>query len=317
MFKEAKVMFIYTESSLHCGSGTSLGVIDLPIQREKYTDYPVCQASGIKGVVREWFEMYDDYKNNKDKFKDKVRCTFGPDFSRDEGDAHAGAATFTDGRLLLFPVRSLNGVFAYTTSCFALNRLKRDLEMAGVKVEWSVPVESDDKIFGVQDSKIKDRIKDSNSKVVLEEYAFDFHADESVKAIAEWIAVNAIPKGDEYDFWKNKVKTDLLILPENAFRDFVKLSTEVQARIQIDNKTKTVKSGALFYEEALSSDSLLYSVILAHDPACDTKERPDGLKTSTDVMTFLSGIDKERLQFGGDATIGKGIVNINFLNGGA
>ena len=52
MFKNAKVMFIYTETSLHCGSGTSLGVIDLPIQREKYTDYPVCQASGIKGVVQ-------------------------------------------------------------------------------------------------------------------------------------------------------------------------------------------------------------------------------------------------------------------------
>jgi len=310
MFKEAKVMFIYTESSLHCGSGTSLGVIDLPIQREKYTDYPVCQVSGIKGVVREWFEV----NKNGNGDNEKIKYTFGPDFGRGDSDAHAGAATFTDGRLLLFPVRSLNGVFAYTTSRFALSRLKRDLEMAKVPdVNWTIPAESEDKIIGIQESKIKD----SNSKVVLEEYAFDFQADESVKAIAEWIAVNAIPKGDEYDFWKNKVKTDLLILPENAFRDFVKLSTEVQARIQIDNKTKTVKSenGALFYEEALSSDSLLYSVILAHDPACDTKERPDGLKTSTDVMTFLSGIDKERLQFGGDATIGKGIVNINFLNG--
>ena len=256
--------------------------------------------------------MRDDYKNDKDKFKDKVRCTFGPDFSRDEGDAHAGAATFTDGRLLLFPVRSLNGVFAYTTSRFALSRLKRDLEMAKVQgVTWTVPAESDDKIVGVQDSKIKD----SNNKVVLEEYTFDFQADESVKAIAEWIADNAIPQGSEYEFWRKKVKDDLLILPENAFRDFVKLSTEVQARIMIDNEKKVVKQGALFYEEALSSDSLLYSVILAHDPACDTEKRPDGLKTSTDVMTFLSGIDKERLQFGGDATIGKGIVNINFLNG--
>lgn len=307
MFKEAKVMFIYTESSLHCGSGTSLAVIDLPIQREKYTDYPVCQASGIKGVVREWFEFKYGEKD------EKVLKTFGPDFGSKEkdSDAYAGAATFTDGRLLLFPVRSLNGVFAYTTSCFALSRLKRDLEMAGVKVDWTIPAESDDKIIGVQESKIKD----SNNKVVLEEYTFDFQADNNVKAIAEWIAGNAIPQGDEYKFWKDKVKTDLLILPENAFRDFVKLSTEVQARIQIDNKTKTAKSGALFYEEALSSDSLLYSVILAHDPACDTKERPDGLKTSTDVMTFLSGIDKERLQFGGDATIGKGIVNVNFLNG--
>lgn len=306
MFKEARVMFIYTETSLHCGSGTSLGVIDLPIQREKYTDYPVCQASGIKGVVREWFD-------NKYGEKDlKIKYTFGPDFGRGDSDAHAGAATFTDGRLLLFPVRSLNGVFAYTTSRFVLSRLKRDLEMAGEKVDWTVPVESGDKIFGVQDSKIKEK---DNNKVVLEEYTFDFQADDSITAIVKWIAANAIPKGTEYEFWRNKVKTDLLILPENAFRDFVKLSTEVQARIQIDNTTKTVKSGALFYEEALPSDSLLYSVIMAHDPACDKANRPTELQDHKDVMKFVSEINTNRLQFGGDATIGKGIVNVNFLNG--
>lgn len=306
MFKEARVMFIYTETSLHCGSGTSLGVIDLPIQREKYTDYPVCQASGIKGVVREWFD-------NKYGEKDlKIKYTFGPDFGRGDSDAHAGAATFTDGRLLLFPVRSLNGVFAYTTSRFVLSRLKRDLEMAGEKVDWTVPVESGDKIFGVQDSKIEEK---DNNKVVLEEYTFDFQADDSITAIVKWIAANAIPKGTEYEFWRNKVKTDLLILPENAFRDFVKLSTEVQARIQIDNTTKTVKSGALFYEEALPSDSLLYSVIMAHDPACDKANRPTELQDHKDVMKFVSEINTNRLQFGGDATIGKGIVNVNFLNG--
>lgn len=309
MFKNAKVMFLYTESSLHCGSGTSLGVIDLPIQREKYTDYPVCQASGVKGVVREWFES----NKNGNGDSDKIKYTFGPDFNRGDSDALAGAATFTDARLLLFPVRSLNGVFAYTTSRFALSRLKRDLEMAGVKVDWAVPVESGDKIIGVAGSKIAV----SNNKVVLEEYTFDFEPDNGVKAIAEWVAANTIPKNAEYDFWRDKVKRDLLILPEDAFRDFLRLSTEVQARIQIDNEKKTVKRGALFYEEALPSDSLLYSVVLAHDPACDEKGRPEGLKTSNEVMTFLSTINGQRLQFGGDATIGKGIVNVNFLNGGA
>jgi len=302
MFKKASLMFLYAESSLHCGSGSSLGVVDLPIQREKYTDYPICQASGVKGVVREWFEMNEDYKNDIDKV---VKYAFGPEFSRGDSDAYAGAATFTDARLLLFPVRSLNGVFAYTTSRFALNRLKRDLQMAGFESNWIIPAETDDKIIGVSESKIKD----GNNKVVLEEYTFDFRADDSVKAIAEWIAANAVPKGSEYDFWRNKVKTDLLILPENAFRDFVKLSTEVQARIRINNETKTVDKHALFYEEALPCDTLLYSVVMAHDAANATFK-------AEDIMRFLNGIDGKRLQFGGDATIGKGIVNINFLQGG-
>jgi len=54
---------------------------------------------------------------------------------------------------------------------------------------------------------------------------------------------------------------------------------------------------------------------MAHDPACDSDKRPEKLKTQSEVMAFLSEMNANRLQFGGDATIGKGIVNVNFLNG--
>lgn len=302
MFKEAKVMFIYTETSLHAGSGTSLGVIDLPIQREKYTDYPVLQASGIKGAVRDWF---DTNETNK---REKIDLIFGPEFTGSE--AHAGAATFTDGRLLLFPIRSLKGVFAYATSCFALNRLKRDLNMAKIKIDWNVPSEPEDNQFiGIQGSSLFE-----DGKVVLEEYTFNFVDNEDVKTIAEWLSQNAFPEDTEYNFWKEKVKKDLVILPENAFKDFVKLSTEIQARIKINNETKTVVSGALFYEEALTPDTLLYSVVMANDPFKDNK--PDDLKDAKGVVGFISQLNGNMTQFGGDTTIGKGIVNIRFLDGG-
>src|SRR3989338_10220954 len=175
MFKKARVMFIYTETSLHAGSGTSLGVIDLPIQREKYTDYPVLQASGIKGAVRDWIET-----NNKNE-EQKISLIFGPDTIGGGGEAFTGAATFTDGRLLLFPVRSMKGVFAYTTSCFALNRLKRDLTMAKVaNAVWKVPTEPQgDQVFGVQVNSLCE-----DGKVLLEEYTFDFQNNSDVKAIA-------------------------------------------------------------------------------------------------------------------------------------
>lgn len=311
MFKNAKIMFMYTETSLHCGSGSSLGVVDLPIQREKYTDYPVCQASGIKGAVREWFEM-----TQQDNSQKKIFWTFGPDFERGDGDAFAGAATFTDGRLLLFPIRSLNGVFAYVTSRFALSRFKRDAQMAGAKeIIWGIPSESVHTVLGTKDSGV---VIKTQKKIVLEEYTYDFEENNDVIEIAEWIAANAIPNGQEYDdYWRQKVKTDLVILPDEVFRDFVKQSTEVQARIRINNETKTVDKRALFYEEALPPDSLLYSVVMAHDPATDKSKRPQDLQHSQDVMNFLCGLDGKRLQLGGDVTIGKGMVNLRFLNGGA
>lgn len=307
MFKEASLMFIYTETSLHAGSGTSLGVIDLPIQREKYTDYPVLQASGIKGAVRDWFETNNDVKNQK------IDLIFGPDTIGGGGEAFTGAATFTDGRLLLFPVRSMKGVFAYTTSCFALNRLKRDLTMAKVaNVNWNIPQEpQNNQVLGIQGSGLCE-----DGKVLLEEYAFDFQEDTNVNDIAEWLSQNAFPNGTEYQFWKEKIKTDLIILPEDAFKDFVKLSTEVQARIKINNDTKTAASGALFYEETLTPDTLLYSVVMANDPFKDEQNRPVDLKNAKEIMSFISNLNGNRAQFGGDTTIGRGIVNIKFLNGG-
>ena len=54
MFREAKVMFMYTETSLHCGSGSSLGVVDLPIQRKNIPIFPFAKhllSKACKGMV--------------------------------------------------------------------------------------------------------------------------------------------------------------------------------------------------------------------------------------------------------------------------
>lgn len=302
MFKEATLMFLYTETSLHAGSGTSLGVVDLPIQREKYTDLPVIQASGLKGAVREWFEF--KFTGNADNRK--IELAFGPDKIGSEESGFAAAVTFTDARILLFPVRSLKGIFAYCTSPTVLERFRRDAQIAGVALDWTVPTpENDQTVLGVQSGSDVP----AGDQVLLEEYAFGFRGSEQVTAIANWLSQHAVPAGLEYAFWKSKITKSLLVLPDNAFRDFVKLSTEVQARIKIDNDKRTVVKGGLFYEEALLPDSLLYSVVLAHDPVKDNRAE---LADAEAVLTFLRGIDGQRLQLGGDATIGRGIVSVRF-----
>jgi|DewCreStandDraft_5_1066085.scaffolds.fasta_scaffold00615_18 CRISPR-associated protein Cmr4 len=304
MFKKSALMFLYTETSLHAGSGTSLGVVDLPIQREKYTDFPVIQASGIKGAVREWFEF--EFTDNGSKRK--IELAFGPDKIGSEESGFAAAVTFTDARILLFPVRSLKGIFAYCTSPTVLERFRRDAQVARVTLSWTTPTPPDDQtVLGVQTG--CDVAADH--QVLLEEYTFGFQANADVIKIAEWLSQSAFPNASEYQFWRDKVKKSLLVLPDNAFRDFVKLSTEVQARIKIDNTTRTVdkKTGGLFYEEALLPDSLLYSVVLAHDPVKDDRA---ALADADAVLGFLREIDGKRLQLGGDATIGRGIVSVRF-----
>ena len=52
MFDAAECMFLYLESSLRVGSGEPGAEIDLPIQREAATGYPLVPGSSLKGVLR-------------------------------------------------------------------------------------------------------------------------------------------------------------------------------------------------------------------------------------------------------------------------
>src|SRR3990172_983710 len=111
---QAKLLLIHALSPLHAGTGQGVGVIDLPIAREKATQIPFLPGSTLKGVFR-------------DACTDPTLRTnvFGPDSGNP--DQHAGAVAFTDARLLLLPVRSLMGVFAWVTSPLLLRRLSRDV----------------------------------------------------------------------------------------------------------------------------------------------------------------------------------------------
>ncbi len=293
MFDQAAILFLYTETPLHAGSGTSLGIVDLPIQRERTTGYPMIQASGLKGCLRDAV----------DSNPQKVEIVFGPDTQR--ASDHAGALSVGDARVLLFPVRSLKGVFAWVTSQNVLARFKREAEMAGLSVSWNSIGPTDDGTALVAEGSI---LK-ANGKVVLEEFAFTARTDNGMKVIADWLKENALPAGNEYAYWRNSLENRLVILPEDAFRDFVQLSTEVIARVRIDDEKKTVAPGALWTEEHLPSETLLYATIFASKPR--VQNPPEDLEDAAAVLRFVQeAVDGKRLLLGGDTTVGRGIVKV-------
>lgn len=110
---ETKLLFVHALSPLHAGTGQGVDVIDLPIAREKATGIPFLPGTTLKGVFRDGCENDDIRKR-----------VFGPDTSGDPSE-HAGSVTFTDARLLLMPIRSLRGVFAWATSPLLLRRRPR------------------------------------------------------------------------------------------------------------------------------------------------------------------------------------------------
>jgi CRISPR-associated protein Cmr4 len=313
MFKQSKLLFLYTETPLHVGSGSSLGIVDLPIQREKHTKLPMIQSSGIKGKLRNAFDISENAidEAEKKRIKNIIKVIFGPE---NNGSEHAGALSPGDGRILLFPVRSLAGVFAWVTCPLVISRFVRDLKLSGQSKNWNFePSESE--AFVPSNSKLL--IDDS---IVLEEFTFVAKTDNAqVQDLANWLADNALPSGDEYEFWRNKLKKDLAVISDDAFKDFCQFSTDVVSRTKLDLEKKTVERGALWTEENLPSDSLLYTPLFACDPRIGKQEKENIPPEVIDAGAILNLIQNNlsnghsRLQLGGNETVGRGIVATRIL----
>jgi CRISPR-associated protein Cmr4 len=328
MFKKSKLFFIIAETPLHPGSGgDSTGIVDLPIQRERYTNFPKIEASGLKGCIREAFENVNPEitingqkinpkdeityrKDNKEKKTDYLSLVFGPE---DAEEAYAGAIAFTEARILLFPVKSLKGVFTWITCPMVLERFKEDLGLAK-KIDDSLNVD-----FSTLINTLPQQTNISiESKVVLEEYTFDVKEDEKTLKIAKNLADKIFPN-DTYKFWREKLEKDLVILSDDDFEQFVTSSTEVITRTRIDDVTGTVKSSALWTEEYLPQDTILYSIAMA-SPVRVEKDDAKGIfkedtpdKEAKKVLQFFELGIPDVIQVGGSQTIGKGVARIQIL----
>jgi len=311
MFKVKDLMFIIAETPIHPGSGSELGIVDLPIQREVYTGFPKIEASSVKGCLREAFE------ENRVEDKEAISLIFGPEKEEGRGDEdlHAGAIGITDAKILLFPVKSLKGVFAWITCPMVLKRLQKDLEIIGESADFkiiknSVPLDSEVVISN-----------DGEEKVVLEEFTFKVKPEEATSNIAEWLAKNVFPSEKSYEFWKEKLKRSLVILSDDEFTQFVKTSTEVITRTKISPKTGTVERGALWTEEYLPQDTVLYSVLMFTCLRSKDEEKKKKAKLWAEdpeeeaklVYKFFKSTVPRVIQIGGNQTIGKGLVRVKFL----
>jgi CRISPR-associated protein Cmr4 len=214
--------------------------------------------------------------------------------------------------LLLFPVRSLVGVFAWTTSRTVLGRLQRDLEASGYgqALPWTLDNLPDTSGAWTVDEKSVV----ANGHVVLEEFSFKATVHADVGKIADWLTQNSLPQTDDYKYFREKLQTSLVILPEDAFRDFTQFATEIVTRIRIDQEKGTVAEGALWTEEHLPSDTVLYAPLHASRPR--TTSGPSGWKDADDVLKFVRNLKLDRIQLGGNETVGRGIVKLH-LGGGA
>ena len=284
---KARLLFVHALSPLHAGTGQGVGVIDLPVAREKATGLPYLPGSSLKGVLRDACE---------DREK-RVRI-FGPD--TDSAHEHAGSVQISDQRLLLLPVRSLKGTFAWVTSPYILRRFLRDVEsvkVSGVPSDVPVPTTVGFCFVSFEGCAIEE-----NNRVILEDLDLTAEVNISAREWAEWIGKQVFP--DEKT-WQEMLIARFCIVHDDVMGFLLDTTTEIFARVRLREDAKTVKKGGLWYEEALPTETILTGLAVATPVKAEPEE----------VFETLKGLIEKPLQLGGKATVGRGLCRLRMTGG--
>jgi len=312
------LLFLYAEEPVHCGVGQGVGAIDQPIQREEHTGFPMVYGSSLRGALRARVRERDEKQK-----EDAVSWLFGNEAG--EQPMWQGALSPHDARIVLFPVQSLFGGFAWITCRSALAVLHRNLAMCEATPSWQVPPPRADGECLTPANCTVAYPKEGDSRVaVLRDHTFKMEVDENVGSIAKELAGTAMPDADEheeYKFWRERLLKSLVVLSDADFGFFVKTGTQVITRVKLTEQ-KTVDGGMLWTEEALPPETLLHAPVAARKGSKPKLKDSDGddnkneTKLAGDIMEIATDNIKGRIYLGGTESIGRGRVMLRWLEKG-
>ena len=192
------IFSVRTHSPLHAGIGQSIGKVDLPIEREKHTEYPCVYATGLKGSLRSYC------KHNKISNITEI-------FGSEDGDSRTGGVVFTELKLLLFPVRSSEGSFKWVTCNHVIERFKQNYKMV-----YKTDCEFD---FGhmVEHEPVVGKVE-PDKHIILEDFVFNLKQDNSDKKVLGY-SLN-----------------DIYVVDDKVFKYLVTNATQIIARNKLDDK---------------------------------------------------------------------------------
>ncbi|MCL2284148.1 MAG: type III-B CRISPR module RAMP protein Cmr4 [Fibromonadales bacterium] len=279
---DSSILKLYALTPVHVGSGSSVGIVDLPIMRERTTNYPVIPSSGMKGAMRAHF---DRYKDTKIAGKEQI-AQFGKlteqIFGTSEGDGgYAGSLSVSDAKLLAFPMRSNHAPFVHITCPTILKRFSKDLKITNHSLKVEELVIGENKAICVKG--------DLSGKVLLEDYVVE--------------ATN-----QKYNFGSFFEDLDTLLIVSDSVFDYAVQCTQITAQIKIDQETGTTANGSLRYQEELPADSLMYSLVFWGDSHGAVE-----LKNKTIKDYVKDKVVNDIIQIGGDSTCGRGFFELKWM----
>lgn len=252
---------LFTRTPLHIGSGHSVGIVDLPILRERATDFPIIPGSALKGVLVDLYVSRGD--GQAPELSDEGKRLFGEQNRR-------GAVLIGESRLLAFPVRSAKQAFAWLTSPLTLAR--HEIPFKGAMGENEVLA---------ADTLCVEKT------AIFEEYRLNR------KDPVPGETVEVLRGRCEVPLWKDSLASRLAVVSDTLFQYFAKNACEIAQHNQIDDVSGIVKQGHLFAQENVPSETLFVGQWMAdsEEPLRQLRDRVEQednlLQVGADATTGL------------------------------
>ncbi len=297
-----RLTLVHAMSPLHAGTGQSVGTIDLPIARERPTGIPLVPGSSIKGALR---ARCEDLQWRRD--------IFGPEMTG--ASEHSGSVQFSDVHLLLLPVRSIAGTFAWVTSRYLVQRFLRTAGEAGAR-PGTVPAPPQPEGCLILSETLRVAVGDDR-KVVLEDLdlkpSVETGKASPLRAFTDFLGRALFPtQSANFEEWRSSLSNRICLVHDDVMSILLETATEVTARIRLAEDTKTVAKGALWYQEALPSESVLAGLAVAADvKAVNNRSERKAAELLDHVASLTAGL----VQLGGKATVGQGSCLVRVTEG--
>jgi CRISPR-associated protein Cmr4 len=197
-----KLAFVHAVSPIHVGTGKGSDVAASPVIREKVTGFPYLPAAVLSEALR---SQCGDAR---------VRARI---FGRGgEADEKRQGLRLSDQVLLLSPVRSYRGTFAWVTCPLLLHRLVRDAAQVGVTTEKETPAP------GVEETALMpyeaSKTLALHGKVILEELDLAARGDAAATAWARWLSLCLFPEAEpDTDFWRETFVEHFCVVHDDVF----------------------------------------------------------------------------------------------------
>lgn len=280
MFTDSVVLTLYFETPLQAPSGSVVGLIDHPVQRERTTQWPVVYAATLEESLRTSFSLAASDAAAKSLF------------GAADDPASKSPLSIGDARLLLFPVRSSVAPFLWVTCPAAVSRLRRDLARTiGIEIPPAPAVKTDEIVTSKTWQHGEEALA-AEDIVLKPRNGFD------ASKLLELLPA----EGNAYEGFAREVDGSVGLVADEVFGFLVRTAMEVRLA---GGMLGDEANGS--YDEAVPADTLFYVPIIGMAQKAKGKK-----KDQSAMQTFEANLGSH-LRVGDGEHVGRGWARTRLL----